>query len=147
MHKHRYHGPAFACSRPAACRWSSSPCVRDRAKRGPCAPGGLPAAPTAPCAPNSLTSRSGGRYPVPAVSCGGLVLARQMLCRNAECQRWPFLAHADGRRRQHRPQTHSAMLYRHFARIFHEKNGNKRSYIYAQLCHCFSELKRTTGTG
>jgi hypothetical protein len=23
-------------------------------------------------------------------------------------QRWPFLAHADGRRRQHRPQTHSA---------------------------------------
>lgn len=118
---HRYHvvlrpSLCLLTPRPAACRWAlvlsvrAPPCqkahARGRARR--------PAAPTAPCA---LTSRS-GRPRSRAPACILLWRPRpgpsNALPEMQNAAR-PFLAHADGRRRQHRRQTHSAMLYRHFA--------------------------------
>lgn len=137
---HRYHGPAFACSRPAACRWAMGdgppPCYHACAtvpQKAHARGLGLPAAPTAPCAPNSLTSsRSGGRY-----SCGGLVLpGPSNALHKYRMQRWPFLAHRH-RRRQHRDKTrtHSAVLYRHFAPDLPCKTF-VYDVVYAQLSLC-----------
>jgi hypothetical protein len=88
---HRYHGPAFACSRsrPAAATLLLRACAT--VPKGPCARARRPTAPTAPCAPNSLTSRSGGRYPVPLWAVAASSWPRQMLCRNAECSVGRFL--------------------------------------------------------
>ena len=97
---------------PCRCH-SSSSCVRARPCQKAHARGGLPAAPTAPSAPNSLTSRSGGRYPVPAIlSCTIPVAASSWPVKcSAEMQNAALAVSCPRRRQTQAAQTTDAQCY------------------------------------